>query len=177
MQRPQSLFCFLKMANFLGFNGPSMCQMSNPVLMHSRSINPGNSSSTHEQSPAPVNRTKHGIAKFIANNKHTMTLAELTTAEELTDFLNSNSDACVITFSATWCGPCKASKPRLTELAATSPIPIGYVYEEDLEDFLDVFVEIKAFPTYIVFKNGKEVQRVEGVNFPELEKMIEENKP
>ena len=47
--------------------------------------------------------------------------------------------------------------------------------EEDLEDFLDVFVQIKAFPTYIFFRSGKEVARVEGVNFDALNKMIDEN--
>ena len=70
------------------------------------------------------------------------------------------------------CGPCKGSKPKLIELAGKSPLPIGYVHEEDVEDFLEIFVQIKAFPTYIVFKNGEEQARVEGVNFEALEKMI-----
>jgi thiol-disulfide isomerase/thioredoxin len=106
-----------------------------------------------------------------------MTFTELATPEELTDFLNANSEVCVITFSATWCGPCKGSKPKLKELAAKSPIPIAYIHEEDLEDFLDVFVQIKSFPTYIVFKNGEEKARVEGVDFAALEKMIQDNAP
>jgi thiol-disulfide isomerase/thioredoxin len=95
----------------------------------------------------------------------------------LTDFMNANCEVSVITFSATWCGPCKASKPKLKELAAKSPIPIAYALEEDLEDFLDVFVQIKAFPTYIVFKNGEETARVEGVDFAALEKMLIDNTP
>lgn len=69
-------------------------------------------------------------------------------------------------------GPCKATKPQLMELAATSPIPIGYVYEENLEDFLDIFVQISGFPTYILFQNGQEKARVKGTNFAELEQMI-----
>lgn len=102
-----------------------------------------------------------------------MTFTELASPEELTEFLNENSGGCVVTFSATWCGPCKASKPKLKELSQSSKLPIGYVHEEDLEDFLDVFVQIKAFPTYIVFQNGEEKARVEGVNFDELKKMID----
>jgi hypothetical protein len=62
----------------------------------------------------------------------------------------------------------------LKELAEISPIPIGYVHEEDIEDFLEVFVQVKAFPTYIVFKKGEEKARVEGVDFVALEKMIHE---
>lgn len=33
------------------------------------------------------------------------------------------------------------------------------MYEDDLEDFLDVFVLIKSFPTYIFFKDGQEKVR------------------
>ena len=134
-----------------------------------------------------------------------MTFTELENPDELTDFLNENSEGCIIAFSATWCGkcllfylrytqdgqtifrknsyrpfyyqsveigPCKATKPQLMEWAATSPIPIGYVYEENLEDFLDIFVQISGFPTYILFQNGQEKARVEGTNFAELEQMI-----
>uniref|UniRef100_A0A7S3KX65 Thioredoxin domain-containing protein n=1 Tax=Amphora coffeiformis TaxID=265554 RepID=A0A7S3KX65_9STRA len=106
-----------------------------------------------------------------------MPFQELGNPDELTSFLNDNSDGCIVTFSASWCGPCKASKPKLKELAEKSTIPFGYVHEDDLEDFLDVFVLIKSFPTYIFFKNGQEQARVEGVNFAELEKMMQENAP
>ena len=108
---------------------------------------------------------------------------ELSSPDELIEFLNTNDEkGCVVTFSATWCGPCKASKPKLIELATTtsnsstpiSVVPIGYVYENDLDDYLDIFVEIKAFPTYIFYRNGVEISRVEGVdvNFDQLKCMI-----
>jgi thiol-disulfide isomerase/thioredoxin len=121
---------------------------------------------------------------------------ELGSPDELIEFLNTNDEkGCVVTFSATWCGPCKASKPKLIELAATTTatattsssssssssssnpiisVPIGYVYENDLDDYLDIFVEIKAFPTYIFYRNGTEISRVEGVdvNFDQLKYMI-----
>ena len=114
---------------------------------------------------------------------------ELSSPDELIEFLNTNDEkGCVVTFSATWCGPCKASKPKLIELATAtttttttsnssnpiSVVPIGYVYENDLDDYLDIFVEIKAFPTYIFYRNGVEISRVEGVdvNFDQLKYMI-----
>ena len=109
---------------------------------------------------------------------------ELSSPDELIEFLNTNDEkGCVVTFSATWCGPCKASKPKLIELATTttsnssnpiSVVPIGYVYENDLDDYLDIFVEIKAFPTYIFYRNGVEISRAEGVdvNFDQLKCMI-----
>jgi hypothetical protein len=69
---------------------------------------------------------------------------------------------------------------ELAESATTTSgvkIDVGYVLEEDLEDFLEVFVVIKAFPTYIYFRNGQEIARVEGVDFDALQKMIDDNQP
>jgi thiol-disulfide isomerase/thioredoxin len=121
------------------------------------------------------------------NASNASNFVELSSPDELIEFLNTNDEkGCVVTFSATWCGPCKASKPKLIELATTtttttssgsspiSVVPIGYVYENDLDDYLDIFVEIKAFPTYIFYRNGVEISRVEGVdvNFDQLKYMI-----
>ena len=49
----------------------------------------------------------------------------------------------------------------------------GYVYEENLEDFLDVIVQISGFPTYVLFQNGQEKARA--TNLAELEKMMQDH--
>lgn len=113
-----------------------------------------------------------------------MTFTELGTPDSLTDFLNAN-DVCIVAFSATWCGPCKASKPDLEELAQDSPVPIGYVYESDLEDdgffntFQNIFLKsgITGFPTYICFKGAAEVQRMNGSDFKQLQEIISAHAP
>ena len=95
---------------------------------------------------------------------------------------NKNEIMINIDAQASWCDPCKASKPRLKELSENSGgkdtivVPVGYVLEDDLEDFLEIFVAIKSFPTYIFFREGKEIARTEGVNFDALTKMVKENK-
>ena len=63
---------------------------------------------------------------------------------------------------------------ELAKSNARCSIPIGYVYEDDINDFLDIFLEIKSFPTYVFFRgNGlNEIARVEGVNFVDLQSMI-----
>jgi thiol-disulfide isomerase/thioredoxin len=102
-----------------------------------------------------------------------MTLTELGSPSELQSFLQDNN-VCLVTFSAHWCGPCKQSKPQLEALAKeySSPVvPFGYTYESDLGEFLHTF-QIKAFPTYAMFVAGKEVQRVEGVNFSGIQEMV-----
>ncbi|KAG7368657.1 PUB domain containing protein [Nitzschia inconspicua] len=102
-----------------------------------------------------------------------MTLIEIGSAPELTAFLNAHPVS-IVCFSAHWCGPCRASKPQLQEMARTAPIPIGYTYESDLGDFLHTF-HVRAFPTYMCMKDGKEVERVEGVNFAGIQQMIDKH--
>jgi hypothetical protein len=99
-----------------------------------------------------------------------MALKEVSNPQELTSFL-SNSNVCLITFSAHWCGPCKASKPALESMADTAPIPFAITYEDDLGEYLQTF-NIRAFPTYVVFVSGKEVERVEGVNMSGVQQMV-----
>ena len=99
-----------------------------------------------------------------------MGLIELDSPQSLKDFLQQNK-VCLVTFSAHWCGPCRASKPQLEALANTVKTPIGYTYESDLGDYLHTF-NVRAFPTYILFSSTLEVQRVEGVNFSAIQEMI-----
>ena len=104
-----------------------------------------------------------------------MTFTELDSDDALTEFINNNSVS-IVCFSATWCGPCKQSKPELEDIAKDSPVPIAYCYESDID--LDVFSNIfltspiTGFPTYVCLKEGGEVERINGVNFPELKEVI-----
>jgi hypothetical protein len=59
-------------------------------------------------------------------------------------------------------------------MAAKSTVPMGYVYESDIGDFLHTF-QIRAFPTYVLFRAATEADRVEGVNFPAIEEMIKKH--
>lgn len=52
-----------------------------------------------------------------------------------------------------------------------SHIPFGYTLESDLGDYLHTF-QVRAFPTYVCFIGGKEVERVEGVNFAGIQAML-----
>lgn len=76
------------------------------------------------------------------------------------------------------CGPCRASKPQLEQLAQkyasdmTKDIKFGIVYESDLGESIHQY-SIRAFPTYVLFQNGRESNRVEGVNMAGIETMIQ----
>jgi thiol-disulfide isomerase/thioredoxin len=100
-----------------------------------------------------------------------MSLKELSSPTQLTSFLQQHA-VCLVTFSAHWCGPCKASKPNLEQMAKESTaIPFGITYESDLGEELHSY-NVRAFPTYVCFVSGKEVQRVEGVNFAGIQQMV-----
>jgi len=106
-----------------------------------------------------------------------MTLHELADPQSLSTFVSSNHHS-LVCFSATWCGPCKASKPQLEALAsscANDPsidVACGIVYEHSLGDEIHAY-KVKAFPTYALFaEGGSEVGRVQGVDFEGIRALI-----
>jgi len=53
-------------------------------------------------------------------------------------------------------------------------VKMGIVYESDLGDDIHHF-HVRAFPTYVLFQNGAEVQRVQGANLTAVEQMIQQH--
>ena len=106
-------------------------------------------------------------------------LQEIDSSEALSSFLSSPHS--LICFSATWCGPCKASKPQLEALAASYAadtsvnVAFGIVYESDLGDEVQSTYKIRAFPTYVLFKGSDELGRVQGVNFDGIKALVNQH--
>jgi len=106
-----------------------------------------------------------------------MTLTELESPEALQSFTANNVNV-LVTFSATWCGPCKQSKPALEDMArqytqdVTKNVVFGIVYEHVLGDAIHNY-GVKAFPTYILFQHQREVARVQGVDMEGIRSMID----
>ncbi|KAB2011480.1 hypothetical protein ES319_D09G023800v1 [Gossypium barbadense] len=82
----------------------------------------------------------------------------------------------VIDFSASWCGPCKFMEPFLNAMAAKFT-DVEFV-KLDVDELPDVAQEfgVQAMPTFVLVKQGKEVDRVVGARKDELEKKVEKNK-
>ncbi len=67
----------------------------------------------------------------------------------------------VIYFTAAWCGPCKMIRPIVEEL-------IGERYEINITDVdqnqqLAMQYNIKSIPTFVILKDGVEIDRKVGV--------------
>lgn len=70
----------------------------------------------------------------------------------------------LVDFWAPWCGPCRIIAPTLNELARELPegLYIGKVNVDENRTLAQKF-SIRGIPTFIIFKNGKEVNRFSGV--------------
>jgi len=70
----------------------------------------------------------------------------------------------LISFGATWCGPCKQLLPTLRQLAAAlaGDVGVGRI-ETDLHPGVGEAWKIAAYPTLVLFANGKEQARLTGL--------------
>ncbi|OIT05881.1 PREDICTED: thioredoxin H2-like [Nicotiana attenuata] len=78
----------------------------------------------------------------------------------------------VVDFAATWCGPCKMMEPVINAMSANYT-DVDFV-KIDVDELSDVAQEfgVQAMPTFLLLKQGKEVERVVGAKKDELEKKI-----
>jgi len=65
----------------------------------------------------------------------------------------------LIEFRTEWCGYCKKQQP---ELEMMDKIWIGQVDADRAPDIAAIF-NINSFPTFLVMKNGEEVERFSGM--------------
>lgn len=81
------------------------------------------------------------------------------------DELISGSELPVLVdFYATWCGPCKIMASILEEVNAQMKdrLQIVKIDSDKYEDLASEY-HIHALPTLVLFKNGQQVDRIEGV--------------
>ena len=66
----------------------------------------------------------------------------------------------VFYFTAEWCGPCKTTKPIVEEMKKE-----GFefqIIDADYEQLLVKRFQVKSVPTFILFENEKEINRITG---------------
>jgi len=80
------------------------------------------------------------------------------------DRILENSDIpVVVDFWAPWCGPCKMMAPVFADTSLGFPLKALFAkVNTQNEQFLGSRFKIRSIPTLVVFKNGKEVDRVSG---------------
>lgn len=81
----------------------------------------------------------------------------------------------LVDFHATWCGPCRAMLPVLDDLEAEMGEQVRIV-KVDVDEHTDLAVRLKVMgvPTFMLFRDGRELWRQPGVLTKEsLKKIIE----
>ena len=66
----------------------------------------------------------------------------------------------VFYFTAEWCGPCKKTRPIVEEMKRE-----GFefqIIDADYEQLLVSRLKVKSVPTFILFKDEKEIKRITG---------------
>ncbi|MCW6053691.1 thioredoxin [Microcoleus sp. A2-C5] len=80
------------------------------------------------------------------------------------ELLSSSELPVLVDFYATWCGPCQMMVPILEQVSDQTKDKLMVVkIDTDKYEQLSSQYHIYALPTLVLFKNGVEVDRIEGV--------------
>ena len=94
-------------------------------------------------------------------------MTELTNTNFEKEALKSEKPS-LVDFWAPWCMPCKILAPTVEKLSAEMKGKVN-VFKVNVDDSPDIATDLSIFniPTLILFKDGKEVARIVGVNSKE----------
>mgnify|MGYP000792229572 CR=1 FL=1 len=84
------------------------------------------------------------------------------TEKNFEELVTKNEGTVPLDFWANWCGPCRMMGPVVDEIAQSrSDVLVGKVNVDEEGELAQRF-NVLSIPTFIVFKQGKEVSRVMG---------------
>ncbi|CAM9286375.1 unnamed protein product [Laminaria digitata] len=85
------------------------------------------------------------------------------TYKNFEDMLEKEPGALLVDFYATWCGPCKMMSETLSEVGPKMQDELKiFKIDSDKYPALMTKFAVNGLPTLILFKDGKELERIEG---------------
>lgn len=104
-----------------------------------------------------------------------VSMAGKLSASEYIGIINQ-ADLVLVDFGAVWCPPCKKMEPVVADLNKKKIVSIANVDGAVNNELLER-TNVEAFPTFILYKKGKEIWRKQGiVTLAEFESVIKSNK-
>lgn len=94
----------------------------------------------------------------VADSKYIITLTDTTMQQKISKGL------ILVDFWAAWCMPCKMIAPILNEIASemNDKVTIGKLNVDENPKMAQKY-GVRSIPTLIIFKNGREIERIIGV--------------
>ncbi len=86
---------------------------------------------------------------------------EITSVSQFNDLYNSDKPI-IAMYTATWCGPCKATKPHFKKLAETTPEVNFCIIDIDKTALSSITSGIRGVPTFKLSHKGTVVSRTSG---------------
>eukprot|EP00435_Cladocopium_sp_Y103_P047640 s2939_g14.t1 len=99
-------------------------------------------------------------------------LASAEQLDELQQRSKQESWALVLDFSAPWCKPCQAIKPRFEELARQYPQDCFLEVNADDLDDVSAKCGVMGLPTFQIYRNGEQVTTSTGLDEAGLVKLL-----
>merc|ERR1719203_105199 len=102
-------------------------------------------------------------------------IASLEHLEALLQRSKSEGFGVVLDFTAGWCKPCQAIKPRFKALAGEYPSHSFWEVDADELDDVTARYEVMGLPTFQIFKNGERVAKDKGGDEAKMVKLMQEH--
>ncbi|CAK9313855.1 unnamed protein product [Citrullus colocynthis] len=116
--------------------------------------------------PLQLRRVRLGNSRISAplqSRSFPVVKAKNQTFSSFDDLLANSDKPVLVDFYATWCGPCQFMVPILEQVSATliDKVQVVKIDTEKYPAIADKY-RIEALPTFILFKDGKPLDRFEG---------------